>query len=387
MSAKDVLIFAVGALTGGAIGAVAAGSAGVTREPETPEVRRPRSLWREVTFVSTWEERCGIALYTEYLISGLREIRGANYRVIRPNELGRNSKPLKLLHIQFEYGIGPPKEALRASPASVALTTMHNVTPLLGLPMDGYVDAYIVHTQAQLDALGRLTRKPIYKIPHGSKVFDPAPKDLARHMLGLPAKRRIIYMHGIGERKHYEDAIKVLRDLPDTLLVILASKPVKALSARMVERNITNARKLAKGLGVEDRVIIKGEWVEEHVIDLYASATDLFLFNYRTPTTISISASGALHRIISAGRPVVCTWDDSRMYELRDGTHCLKYRAGDLDGMRACILRLFEDRELAEWVGSNCRAYAYETSWANVAIQHVRVYDELWDKAVSHEVG
>jgi len=337
-----------------------------------------------VTMLTTWEERCGIAIYSKNLMSALKEVRLAEYDVSPISRMAKPKVETSLLHWQFEYGIAPfdiPGAFIEVFSIGT-IVTMHSVSPLLPLTnVDPIVDAYIVHNEPQFNVLKAITRKDIYLIPHGAVLFNPIQQEQARDVLGLPVHKKIVYMHGIGEGKHYNEIIKILPKLgKDVIVICLASDPEKDRAKKAVRSNIESALKEAKRLDVEDRVLFIGKWVSEEEINLYASACDLFLFNYKTPPEVVVSASGAVKRVIVAGKPIVCTRGDPRLWELEEGVHCLRYNQGDLDGMLSCIQTTLRDSEMAKWLGQNCRILAFKHSWVNVATRHVEVYDEVWLK-------
>jgi len=387
MSLKDVFAFAIGALVGVPAGVLlsrARQARVATTKPKEPSKQRPAIGWRRVTMLTTWEEKCGIAVYSKNLINALREVRPAEYGVERISRTTRPRVEAQLLHWQFEYGIAPfdVPGAFDDVLAITTLVTMHTVGPLLPLAsVDAIADAYIVHNEPQFEVLRERTRKPIYLVPHGAVVFDPIDREKAREGLGLPKRKRVIYMHGIGEGKHYDDVVKILPKLEDVILVCLASVSERERTKTIVKLNVDRVRRIAKRRGVEERVLFVGRWVSEEEINLYASACDILLFNYKTPPEMVVSASGAVNRVISVGRPIVCSRGDPRLWELEEGVHCLQYDQDDLEGMFSCIETVLHDREVAEWLGQNCRMLAFKHSWRNVAVRYLEVYDELWVKA------
>jgi len=385
MSVKDILLFGTGTVIGGVAGATVSQTLhrrAIARKPSTPKLSKPKALWRKVTILSTWRVECGIAKYTEYLTSSLQEIRRLECEVI-PVDAIPSETETQILHWQHEHGVAPEQVSI---PAPLTILTLHNVNPQLD-GLDRIADAYIVHTQAQFDGLKPYTRKPIYLIPHGSKIIPHIAKEEALEMLelvgiSLPRDKRIVYSHGIGEGKNYEEVLLALRALPDTFFVILASSTFKPLARRAVEQNIPSYLSHARKLGMENRVKVIGKWVDDDLIDLLALSSDCLVFNYATPPAFGISVSGALHRILSASKPIVCSRNDLRLSELEEDVHAKMYDFGDVDAMRSCFESVLSDKEEAEWLGNNCRQLAYRTSWEQVAVMHLETYDSLWAKVV-----
>ena len=279
---------------------------------------------------------------------------------------------------QHEFGIFPYVDELVGErfKSNYKVVTWHTVVrePVGEMlrhyhTLDRYYDAHIVHNYLAKKYLSAYTNKPIYVIPHGSLLFDPLPRDKAREMLSLPKNRKIVFSFGfMAESKGFEEIAEVARRMKDTLFIISG-----AIHDLLVEHGLQLSEKLRKIK--PDNVIVLGKYLSEEEINRYASASDVLLFNYKTPSFVS-SASGAMHRVIAAGKPVVCTYDN-RLIELEDGVHALKYRQGDVEAMINCLNLVFEDRGLASTLGENARRLAEKTSWRKVAKMHFDVYGKI----------
>jgi SAM-dependent methyltransferase len=200
-------------------------------------------------------------------------------------------------------------------------------------------------------------------------VFQPTPKDVARKALNLPLDRKIVFLFGFAaETKGFEEVVRTASKLEDTLFII--SGAIHDLLKEHGMKVVLGLKSVGAG-----NVLVLEKYLSEGEINLYASAADALLFNYKTPSFVS-SASGALHRVLAAGKPIVCTVDN-RLIELEDGVHALKYRQGDTEAMIHNLNLIFEDRDLAETLGRNARKLAEKTSWRNVAEMHIKVYNQV----------
>jgi len=343
--------------------------------PVKAKVRVPPT---HIAYVSTVRERCGVATYTRFLS---REV-GKFFPVKIHRRL--DSVPQDaLIHLQHEFGLFPDRADIvgRQLESSYSCITWHTVMrEPVGVMLRQYheadrnYDAHIVHNDLAKKYLSAYTRRPIYVIPHGSLLWEPTPKETAREILGLPSDKKIVFCFGFAaETKGFEEVARAASKLKNALFIISAAihDLLREHGLRVVER--------VKAVGSEN-VKVLGRYLSEGEINLYASAADVLLFNYKTPRFVS-SASGALHRVLAAGKPIVCTFDN-RMIDLEDGVHALKYRQGDVEGMIHCLNLVFEDRDLAERLGENARKLAERTSWRNVAKMHIKVYNEIAGDAI-----
>jgi len=323
--------------------------------------RKRKSPIHVALLTPPFERKCGIATYSKFLFQELNRL----YPVRAVKHLSE-VQPDALLHCQHEFGVFPYVDELVGErlEGNYAVATFHTVVrePVGEMlrhyhTIDQYYDAHIVHNYLAKKYLSAYTNKKIFVIPHGSLLFDPLPQDKAREMLSLPKNKKIVFSFGfMAESKGFEEIAEAAGKMKDTLFIISG-----AIHDLLVEHGLQLADKLRELK--PGNLIVLGKYLSEAEINCYASASDVLLFNYKTPKFVS-SASGAMHRVIAAGKPVVSTFDN-RLVELEDGTHVLKYEQGDLEGMVHCLSLVFEDGELAEELGKNARRLAERTSCEN----------------------
>ncbi len=346
--------------------------------------RKPANI-KEITFVTTWNTACGIATYASFLRSALlRHVPTIN--VARC--LGDVQEP-SLIHTQIEFGIFPhvnmltesriPKESPKVctwhtvfrDPSRVSLPT----EPLLNYitAVDGVYDAHIVHTAQAKRWLMAYTHKPVYVIPHGSVLWDPIPKNQARVKLRIPMDAQVIFSFGFASQtKGFEELPKVIEELRAKYprLQLIVSGAVHGTAEK------ESAEALARVVGNEENGIhVLGRYLEEDEINLYCSAADVLVFNYCGAIEVA-SASGAIHRVLAAGKPLVMS-DDPRTSEYQDGVLCLKYSMGDMESLKACLDIVLSEQDLAEELGRRAQLYAEATSWERVALQHLLIYASI----------
>ena len=348
-----------------------------TEPPKPPKItmtkERRRVIPDHIAMITSIGEKCGIATYSRFLSNEIKK-----YFPITLYRSLRDVKGNALINLQHEFGIFPNIEELISKELedNYKVCTWHTVMrDPVGIMLQHYhtidinYDAHIVHNYLAKKYLSAYTRRPVYVIPHGSYIFEPTPKKRARKLLNLPLDKKIVYCFGFAaETKGFIEVAKASHKLKDTLFVI--SGAVHDL-LKDHSRQVINKIKSVSS----DNVIVLGKYLSEGEINLYASACDCLLFNYKTPRFVS-SASGAMHRVLASGKPIVCTFDN-RLIELEDGYHALKYVKGDIDGMIHCISLVLEDEDLASRLGINARRLAEKTSWREVAKMYIRVYNDI----------
>ena len=107
---------------------------------------------------------------------------------------------------------------------------------------------------------------------------------------------------------------------------------------------------------------------------MYALASDFLLFDYAGKDHYSVS--GAMHRIIGSGRPVICS-DIRHFNDIENEKSCLKFK--DHKGLERCIRLVLENPSERERLEMEARRYAEKTSWEKVAQKHIAIYRRYAD--------
>lgn len=321
---------------------------------------------------------CGIATYTKMLADELSK----HYPTGIFRDINQGVPKNALILASIEFGIFPDPRML-INPVyennwKFALwhTTMRD--PFQGYiqylrEMDNAYDAHIVHTIVQKAWLSKFVEKPIYIIPHGTLLWEPISAAEAKAKLGLPPDMRIAFSFGFAaDNKGLDELIevskKITATMPNFRIVISAGTNSASKEATEYTTNLqNNLKRVAEASGT----IVLGKFLTEEEINLWVSAAEMLLFNYKTPPYVA-SASGAMKRVLAAGVPIICV-DDNRLEELVEGEHCLKFKHGDKDALIQCINALLSDKVLAADLGNNCRRLALRTSWERTAEKIVDV--------------
>jgi len=335
----------------------------------------PREHPTSITYISTIREKCGIATYTSFLAGSMKK----HCPVTVWRKLDRIA-PQTLVHVQCEFGIFPCVEDLIGEKVRKNYkvitwhTVLHNPIHFLEyyMKVDREYDAHLVHTVLAKKWLAAYTSKPIYYIPHGSVIFKPIDKTEARKRLGLPLDAEIAFCFGFAaESKGFTEVIEVAKKMRKRRpkLMVVMNAAVHGVVKDHSEKCLGELRRRK----IKNTLIL-GSFLSEEEINLYASACDCLVFNYKTPRFVA-SASGAMHRVLASAKPTICP-QDNRLIELVDGHHALKFKSGDLEDLERCLELVLSDDKLAEALGRNARLLAEETSWDRTAEKHLQVYEK-----------
>jgi len=325
-----------------------------------------------IAYVSSVDVACGICTYTKFLSEEVGRL-----FPVRISRRVQDVDPSSLIHLQGEFGIFPYSDELigkRVEDNHKVVTwhtVLHNPGSLLEYyhTVDEHYDAHVVHNSLAKKYIKAYVRKPVHIIPHGTTIWSPVPKDEARKRLGLPLDQKVVFCFGFAaESKGFEEVVKVATKMKEVLFII--SGAVHGIVDWHSKKVLSDLQQIRPG-----NVLILGRYLTEEEINLYGSASDCLLFNYKTPRFVS-SASGAMHRVLAASKPIVCSVDN-RLIELEDGHHALKYDKGDLDKMAYCLTLVLNDHDLASRLGRSARHLAEETSWRKMAEMHMDLYNDI----------
>ena len=310
-----------------------------------------KALPSKIVLASTWNINCGIATYTRYLFDNLDKISPGSFAVNPVNDgLLKYKNDGKLTHLQHEFGIVPEPPKI----GSKLIITWHTVSKHTNDAIEEYeydydVVAHIIHTGYTRQNID--SSADIWSIPHGSMLIPEMTKEDARRLLGINIDMPIGFVFGFQSGdKNYRRLIDAARNTGIHLIISGAPHNAGSFVNISSDRNVTFI----------NRFLVENE------VNLYASASDLLLFDYAAKDHFSVS--GAMHRIIGAGRPVICS-DVNHFGDVENGHNCLKFK--DQKGLERCIKDALGN---SEQLGLAARDYARRTSWENLARRHIEIY-------------
>ncbi len=311
----------------------------------------------KVVFVSSWGVKCGIALYTEDLFNNVKEIQPNKFEV-RNIKSSYNLKA-KLLHFQHEFGIMPVPPKVSGK----VIITWHTVGNFVGnnnmsnnikkFEKVNDIVAHIVTCEGARSVMK--TTKDVYVVSLGSKLMKFITKENARKLLNISnIDKPIGFIFGFqSENKNYDRLIKAAK--ATNIHLIICS------SVHSCGYNISIKK--------NEDITFVDKYLTDDEIDLYASASDILLFDYASQN--HYSSSSAMHRTVGAGRPLVCH-DTNHFNDIKTETDGVLKFKNDKELVK-CILEALKRKDE---LGNKALEYAKRTSRENVAKKHLEIYSK-----------
>lgn len=313
-----------------------------------------------ITFVSTWEINCGIAIYTWDLLTNLNNIMPGIFTVhsLNKNPPGRISGTI--VHLQNEIGLMPQPPDVDSK--SKVIITWHTIP----IDMSGIISAYenkmnvVAHIVASEDAakpIRSCSNKDVHVINIGSAQIPLIDKQHARQLLNISVSKPVGFVFGFQSiNKNYHELKKAANNTGIHLIISGAKNDNEGSNASMpaiISKDVTFINR----------------YLSELEVSLYALASDILLFDYAEQK--HYSASAAMHRIIGAGRPVICS-NIKHFSELTDGKNALKFSSQK--ELEDCINKAIGIDNIK--LSKGALEYATETSWPIVAKKHMEIYQK-----------
>jgi hypothetical protein len=317
----------------------------------------------DVVIVSTWDTKCGIAIYTEDLLRELTRLYGKKHGRFIIRNVDSLKHKIKnedgLTHLQHEFGIMPKPPKIKGK----VIMTFHTIPRDIGDTLRKFESAldivgYIVPCPGALEYMTGNTSKDIYVISLGSKLISEdnagITKEEARKRIGIPSNginnMPIGFVFGFQSRsKNYDRLAQAARNTGIHLVISGSIHDCGYKSSTANNENVT----------------ILGKHLNDEEIDLNALASDLLLFDYAEQDHYSSSAS--LHRTVGAGRPIV--YCDTRHFNDVRYDSCSKFR--DQQELERCIRYALVNQGA---LGNLSIEFAKKTSWKEVAGRHIEIY-------------
>lgn len=315
-----------------------------------PEIVIERQKIDKIVIASTWNIKCGIALYTDDLLNALNKI-CPNSFMVNPMNNGSFEKDIdgKLTHIQHEFSIVPNIPDTKGK----VIITWHTVPDNISRTIRAFeskldIAAHIVPCEGASKYI--LTKKDVFIVSLGSTLMPHIKKEDARVLLNINTDKPIGFVFGFqSPAKNYLRLMRAAKNAGIHLII----------SGSMHNSGYES------GVKDTDHTTILNRYLTDTEINLYSLASDILLFDYAEQA--HYSSSSALHRTIGAGRPVVC--GNIRHFSDIDGVP----KFSDQKELEQCIKYALDNQES---LGKLSLRYAEVTSWENVAKKHIEIYNK-----------
>ena len=301
----------------------------------------------KIAFLSTWNQHCGIATHTSYMLNGLKKamfndgISDIDFIILAENSpsfVGTDEsnvfrcwrrtnesftdvlhvlerEKVSYVHIQFHYGlfINTDIEAFAVECQKRGITlffTFHSGEEGMDLcaRLANISAASFVHLEqsaVRLIMFGA-QQENVHVVPHG--IIDKLQLEMtvneAKATLDLPTELRIISSFGFFEP--YKGIYEIIEAFPEVLI----NNPNSAfffLGGGHPENPqsplyINDCRDLAVSLGISDRVIFYNNFIPDEELHIFLQASDVIVMNY---TLNRNEGSGACAFAQAHRRPLV----------------------------------------------------------------------------------
>jgi len=334
-------------------------------EPYNTIIYENKNPNTKVVFMSTWDIKCGIATYTSYLLNNINKLYNDEIAGVFPinNKNDMYKIESDIVHIQHEFGIMPQKIEID-SKVIITFHAVHKTSKSLLKQLENNLNiiGYIAHSKSVEKILRIHTKKDVYLIPHGSEIItldkqyttkSSIREALNFDKLGITNEDKCAFAFGFQSGdKNFNRIIDACKNT-NVKLIISGAKHECKYANKLNNYNKKN-------------VIILNKFLSDTEINMFSSACDLLIFDYASKK--HYSCSGAMHRVVGSGNPVICS-RINHFNDIIENKHCLKFY-----DQKELELKIKKALENSVEFSEKSLKYANETSWENVAKQHLDVY-------------
>ena len=377
----------------------------------------------KISFIATYPPRqCGIATFTQNLIKhivGSKEDNGlqSHVDVVALNEITAkrdyppevkfvldqqdqreyskaadfiNYSDSSLCILQHEFGIYGGESGVYILPLIDKLRVPLIVTFHTILKKPSFLQKTIVQglgKKAQklviMSKLGAKFLKEIYGIPkekiviidHGVPDFNVGTGASLKKKFNFENRKILLTFGLLGRSKGVETVInalpKVVNKHPEVLFIILGNTHPNIIRASG-EQYRQYLKLLVRQKGLDNNVVFLKQFVPEHTLQQYLTATDIYITPYLNEAQIT---SGTLSYAVGAGATCVSTpyWHAKEL--LADGRGEL-FDFKDVGQLTSILNDLLDDPEKMAKISSNAYSYGKTISWKIIGKRYLTLAEQ-----------
>ncbi|MEI2272966.1 glycosyltransferase [Sphingobacterium sp. ML3W] len=382
---------------------------------------------RGIAFLSTFPPRaCGIATYTTDLMKAISSKFEDSYDLIpipiveTRDQANYDQAPLGILEIgdpvsfdtlfeniqhyknidivciEHEFGLFAGQEARFRSLVSALyatqitiVVTFHTVLPSPDSALRDQVSAIaeycsqiVVMTQNSADILinaYKIAPNKITVIAHGTHLAPATNKQATLERYNLLGKKVLSTFGLLGPSKSIETTLyalpAIIKQNPNVLFLILGqTHPTLLQWEGETYRN--QLQEIINQQGIADHVRFVNEFLSIESLLAYLSITDVYLFTSKDPLQ---AVSGTFSYALSSGCPIVST-PIPHVREVLKADMGTMIDFGASDQLADAVNQILDDTPRLEKIRHVNLQKMVKTSWQNVAIAHVNLFELLIDE-------
>ncbi|WP_312793035.1 glycosyltransferase [Sphingobacterium sp.] len=380
---------------------------------------------RGIAFLSTYPPRaCGIATYTTDLMKAISSKFEESFRLIPIpivddhtsqydcplgkldtddplsfDGISKNillDRDIKLICIEHEFGLFVGQETKFISflsdlnTAQLAIVvTFHTVLPAPDRTLLDHVyriayncSQIIVMTQGSADILAetyKIHPDKITVIAHGTHLAPAIDKHAILEHYGLVGKKILSTFGLLGPSKSIETTLyalpAIIEENPSVKFLILGMTHPNLLRSEG-EKYRNQLEAIVNQYGIADYVRFVNEFLSTEDLLAYLSITDVYLFTSKDPLQ---AVSGTFSYALSSGCPIVSTPIPHVKEVLKEDMGTI-INFEDSDQLAAGVNQILDDEVKLSKIHHVNLQKMVKTSWQNVAITHVCLFELLIDQ-------
>lgn len=334
--------------------------------------------------IPSWGKNCGIAEYTKELGIAL-ESKGKTVSIFPSNDYAKllnivNEKKYNVVVFQHEYSFWQDRFILQELLIKLkkvnvkTVVELHTYSPLGNYNdiMLQYADEVIVHCdrfKLQLNKDNRYDNISVIPLSCKDKI-EVIDNSKVKDDIGLSNSYPIIGSFGfLRDQKGYKDILLAVKELskyyPNIKMLLVC--PKHEFGSLTYDNEFF---KYVEDIGMEDRVILIRDYLQEKSLLEILSCADIFVLNYKE-SPAGGGNSAAIKTLLRAGKPIITS---DTFYFADMNSEVLKVKKMNVTNIMQAIKDVYEHKDLAEDLVENGNKYLEQNSWDRLIEKHLDVY-------------
>jgi len=302
-----------------------------------------------------------------------------------------NESPVSVVSLQHEFGIYGGQSGDYVIPFLARLkkpvvVTLHTVLPHPNAHQKQIIEQMLQRCEVAVTMINKgkeilseaydVDARKVVVIPHGVPNVPHRSTDGVKRMLGI-ADRIVLSTFGlINSGKGLEYVIQALpaivEKFPNVVYLIIGETHPN-VRRQEGEQYRNELVELAERLGVTKHVRFNNRFLPLDELINHLAATDVYITPYVNKGQI---VSGTLAYAIGCGKAIVST---PYLYaeDVLSDNRGLLVEFRNPDALADAVIRILSDAKLRETLETSAYRYGRRTTWSNVAIDYLDVFDRL----------